>query len=55
MAQCLQASLLLQHGNEQITEGFLQTRLDGAGGRAFGTLPQGLELDQIIRRVGIHA
>ena len=51
MAQCLQAALLLQHGNGQITEGFLQTRLAGAGGRAFGTLPQGLEINEIIERI----
>lgn len=53
MACCLQASLLLQHGNTQVTEGFLQTRISGAGGRAFGTLPEGLEIDQIIDRIRV--
>jgi putative acyl-CoA dehydrogenase len=50
LALTLQASLLLRHGDPAVAEAFCATRLEGAGGRAFGTLPRGLELEAIVER-----
>ena len=50
LALVLQASLLLRHGDAAVAEAFCATRLDGGGGRAFGTLPSGLELERILER-----
>ncbi len=50
LALALQASLLLRHGDPMVAEAFCATRLDGAGGRAFGTLPVGVELEAILER-----
>jgi putative acyl-CoA dehydrogenase len=50
LALVWQASLLLRHGDPHAAEAFCATRLDGEGGRAFGTLPRGLELPAIIER-----
>lgn len=46
----LQASLLVRHGHPAVAEAFLATRLDGAWGGAFGTLPTGLDLAPILER-----
>jgi len=46
----LQASLLVRHGHPAVAEAFLATRLDGRWGRAFGTLPTGLDLAPILER-----
>jgi len=40
LALALQASLLLRHGDNVVAEAFCATRLEGGGGRAFGTLPR---------------
>lgn len=53
MALCLQGSLLLQQNNSSIAEMFLASRLNGSGGRAFGTLPQGMDITAILERVCI--
>ena len=50
MALLLQASLLLRHGPEETAEAFCASRLDGAYGLAYGTLPAGLALDPILER-----
>ena len=50
LALALQASLLVRHGDPAVAEAFCATRLDGRGGRAFGTLPGGLELERIVER-----
>jgi putative acyl-CoA dehydrogenase len=50
LALTLQASLLLRHGDPAVAEAFCATRLEGGGGRAFGTLPRGLELEGIVER-----
>ena len=50
LALCLQASLLLRHGDPVAAEAFCATRLAGGGGRAFGTLPRGLDLERIVER-----
>ncbi|MGB0961232.1 MAG: acyl-CoA dehydrogenase family protein [Mycobacterium sp.] len=51
----LQGSLLLRHGHPAVTEAFLASRLGGAWGGAFGTLPTGLDLAPIIERATIKA
>jgi putative acyl-CoA dehydrogenase len=50
LALCLQASLLLRHGDPVAAEAFCSTRLAGGGGRAYGTLPAGLDLERIVER-----
>ncbi|MCH9766601.1 MAG: acyl-CoA dehydrogenase family protein [Actinomycetia bacterium] len=51
----LQGSLLIRHGHPAVTEAFLASRLGGAWGGAFGTLPTGLDLAPIIERATIKA
>jgi putative acyl-CoA dehydrogenase len=50
LALALQGSLLLRHGDPHVAEAFLESRLAGAGGRAYGTLPSGLDLARIVER-----
>jgi putative acyl-CoA dehydrogenase len=50
MAIALQASLLLRHGPSAIAGAFCATRLAGDRGRAFGTLPRGIDFRAIIER-----
>jgi putative acyl-CoA dehydrogenase len=50
MALALQASLLVRHGAEPVAEAFCASRLAGDGGRAFGTLPAGVDYAAIIER-----
>ncbi len=50
MALSFQASLLLQHGDPAVAEAFVTSRLAGDHGRAFGTLPPGVEVGRIIER-----
>ena len=50
LAIVLQASLLLRHGSATAADAFCASRLGGEGGRAFGTLPRGLDLDAIVER-----
>ena len=46
----LQGSLMVRHGHPAVAEAFLASRLGGAWGGAFGTLPTGLDLAPIIER-----
>src|ERR1700742_601724 len=46
----LQGSLLVRHGHPAVAEAFLATRLGGAWGSAFGTMPTGLDLAPILER-----
>jgi putative acyl-CoA dehydrogenase len=46
----LQGSLLVRHGHPAVAEAFLATRLGGAWGGAFGTMPAGLDVAPIIER-----
>jgi putative acyl-CoA dehydrogenase len=46
----LQASLLLRHGSPAVAEAFCASRLAGDHGRAFGTLPRGLDFAGIVER-----
>ena len=46
----LQGSLLVRYGHPAVADAFLQTRISGDWGGAFGTLPTGLDLNPIIER-----
>jgi putative acyl-CoA dehydrogenase len=50
MALALQASLLVRYGDEAVADAFCASRLSGDWGRAFGTLPAGLDCARIINR-----
>ncbi len=53
MACAMQASLLLRHAPAPVADAFCATRLDGDWGRAFGTLPAGLDARAIVDRARI--
>ena len=50
LALALQASLLVRHSPPAVADAFVASRLDGDGGRAFGTLPASVDFDAIIDR-----
>jgi putative acyl-CoA dehydrogenase len=50
MAVTLQATLLTRYGDPAVADAFTATRLGGAGGRAYGTLPPGIPTTAIISR-----
>jgi putative acyl-CoA dehydrogenase len=50
MALALQGSLLVRHGHPAVADAFCASRLEGAGGLAFGTLPSGVDCEAIIER-----
>jgi putative acyl-CoA dehydrogenase len=50
MALVLQGSLLLRFGDEAVADAFCASRLGGDAGRAFGTLPPGVDFARIIER-----
>jgi putative acyl-CoA dehydrogenase len=50
MALALQGSLLVRYGDEAVADAFCASRLSGDWGRAFGTLPAGLDYQRIIDR-----
>ncbi|MGV9327782.1 isovaleryl-CoA dehydrogenase [Streptosporangium sandarakinum] len=54
MALVLQGSLLVRHAPAAVADAFCASRLAGGGGRAFGTLPAGLDLDAIIERAAVR-
>jgi putative acyl-CoA dehydrogenase len=51
MALVLQASLLVRHSPAAVADAFVATRLGGDGGRSFGVLPRGADVDAIVGRV----
>jgi putative acyl-CoA dehydrogenase len=53
MAFALQASLLVRYSSAAVADAFCSTRLDGNWGRAFGTMPQGLDTQTIVDRARI--
>jgi putative acyl-CoA dehydrogenase len=55
MAFALQASLLVRHAPPAVADAFCATRLDGDWGRAFGTLPRGLDTRAIVDRARVGA
>ncbi|MFJ8467557.1 acyl-CoA dehydrogenase family protein [Streptomyces swartbergensis] len=50
MALTLQASLLVRYAPPAVADAFCATRLGGDWGYAFGTLPEGADLDAIVGR-----
>jgi putative acyl-CoA dehydrogenase len=50
MALALQASLLVRYAPPAVADAFCATRLGGDWGYAFGTLPEGADLDAIVER-----
>ena len=50
MAQLWQASLLLQHAPNYVSDGFIESRIAGESGRTFGTLPIKTALRGIVER-----
>ena len=46
----LQAKLLLEAGNQVVADAFIASRLGGQSGRAYGTLPRGLDVAAIVAR-----
>jgi len=55
MATAIQASLLLRFGDPHVAEAYCSARLAGDSGRAFGTLPVGIDFGAIIERAAPHA
>jgi putative acyl-CoA dehydrogenase len=50
LALCLQGSLLVRHAPADVADAFCATRLGGEGGRAYGTLPAGVDTASIVER-----
>ena len=50
LATCLQASLLVRHAPHEVADAFCATRLGGEGGRAYGTLPRGIDCAALVKR-----
>ena len=50
MALTLQGALLVRHGDPAVADAFCASRLDGDWGRAFGTLPAGVDAERIVAR-----
>ena len=50
IALALQASLMARHASAEAADAFLASRLEGGGGRAFGTLSQATPHAAIIKR-----
>jgi putative acyl-CoA dehydrogenase len=49
-ALCLQGSLLVRHAPPEIADAFCATRLARGRGRAYGTLPRGIDCAAIVER-----
>ena len=50
IALALQAKLLLEAGNQVVSDGFIASRLGGSGGRAFGALPRDVAVRALVQR-----
>jgi putative acyl-CoA dehydrogenase len=50
MALVLQGSLLVRFGDPAVADAFCASRLGGDAGRAFGTLPPGVDFERIVER-----
>ncbi|MGH3423957.1 MAG: acyl-CoA dehydrogenase family protein [Nocardioidaceae bacterium] len=55
MAVCLQAALLLRHGDPAVADAFCASRVAGEDAGTFGTLPTGLDLAGIVARTTPYA
>lgn len=51
MALIFQGALLLEHGNPDIAEVFIQTRIRNQGGKAYGTLGNRAGVEHILQRM----
>lgn len=54
VALALQAKLLLEAGNAAVSDAFIASRLGGQGGRVYGTLPRGLDVEALLARSTPH-
>ncbi len=50
IALLLQAAILVRHAPDAVADAFCATRLGDAGGRLFGVLPKGADVDGILAR-----
>jgi len=50
LALALQGSLLVRYAPPAVADAFCAARLGGEGGRAFGTLPSGVDAQAIVDR-----
>ena len=50
LAMALQGSLLVRHAPPEVADAFCATRLAGEGGRAYGSLPAGIDTGTIVDR-----
>jgi putative acyl-CoA dehydrogenase len=50
MALALQGSLVVRYADPAVADAFCASRLDRDWGRAFGTLPAGIDAESIIER-----
>ena len=50
LATCLQGSLLVRYAPPEVADAYCATRLAGQGGRAYGTLPRGVDCAAIVER-----
>ncbi|MFE1359505.1 acyl-CoA dehydrogenase family protein [Streptomyces harbinensis] len=50
LALVLQGSLLVRHAPAEVADAFCASRLGGERGLAFGTLPNGLDLEAVVER-----
>jgi putative acyl-CoA dehydrogenase len=46
----LQGSIVVRHADPAVADAFCATRLAGDRGRAFGTLPNGVDARRIVER-----
>ena len=53
MAVALQAALLVQHAPAAVSDAFCASRLENEAGRAFGTLPSGIDARAIVDRAAL--
>jgi putative acyl-CoA dehydrogenase len=54
LAMTLQASLLVRHAPDYVSDAYVTSRIEGDWGSAFGTLPRGLGLSAIVDRAAVH-
>ncbi len=54
VAITLQAKLLLEAGNATVSDAFIASRLQGQGGRVYGTLPRGVDVAALLARSSPH-
>jgi putative acyl-CoA dehydrogenase len=55
LATALQASLLIRFSHPAVADAFCASRLEGDGGRAFGTLGKSVAVDDVIARAGLES